>query len=401
MVFALTTRSQVRPHLVDTDRSRSIPAPPRRSRTVVHVTQSTETGVPHVVDGYVRSQRTAGWRVVVVCPGGTMAAMARASGAEVVTWSATRDPDPLGLLRELVDLRAILRAVDPDVVHLHSAKAGLVGRMLIRGRIPTLYMPHAWSWLAATGTQRRLARGWERTACRWSDVICCCSEDERREGTRAGVVGNLVVVPNDVDVEEIRRSAPATRESARAALGVAAEDRLVVCCARLAPQKGQELLLRAWPRILSAVGQARLSLVGGGPDEARLTAIAGAMPGIDLVGRATRAESLAWIVASDVVVCPSRYEGSSLVPIEAAVLGRAVVATDVQGMREGGAAAARRVVPVDDADALADAIAGLLSHPDTREDLEAAALTCAAGMRGRARSTTQLLGIYDQLLHHA
>ena len=69
-------------------------------------------------------------------------------------------------------LRRLISQVDPDVVHLHSAKAGLAGRLAVRGTRPTLFQPHGWSWLAARGATARGALAWERLAARWTDVSC-------------------------------------------------------------------------------------------------------------------------------------------------------------------------------------------------------------------------------------
>ena len=81
----------------------------------------------------------------------------------------------------------LIRRVAPDVVHAHSAKAGLAARLALRGRVPTVYQPHAWSFEAVEGRTAGLARAWERWAARWTDRVLCVSEAERRTGERAGV----------------------------------------------------------------------------------------------------------------------------------------------------------------------------------------------------------------------
>ena len=91
--------------------------------------------------------------------------------------------------------------------------------------------------------------------------------------------------------------------------------------------------------------------MGAGPEEERIRALAG--PGVELVG--SRKDVLDWYAAADVVVLPSRWEGMSLVPLEAMACSRSVVATDVSGAREAIGEDAGAVVPVDDLDALAEA----------------------------------------------
>jgi hypothetical protein len=51
----------------------------------------------------------------------------------------------------------VVEEVRPDLVHAHSAKAGLAGRLAVRGRIPTVFQPHAWSFEAVGGVTAALA----------------------------------------------------------------------------------------------------------------------------------------------------------------------------------------------------------------------------------------------------
>ncbi len=369
--------------------------------TVLHVSQATETGLPHVVDGHLRAQLAAGWRVVVACPGGTLARMSAQSGAEVIEWAARRDPDPRSLPSEMRSLRRVVRSVEPDLVHLHSAKAGLVGRLLIRRRLPTLYMPHAWSWLAVDGLERQLALGWERLSARWTDVVCCVSEAEREVALSVGISANFIVLPNDVDAASLRSAAPPDRESARESLDVPTNVLLAVCTARLARQKGQDVLLDAWPAVRRRVPQAQLCLVGGGPDEKWLNTKAQSLDGVALIGAQPRQIALAWMKAADVVVCPSRYEGMSLVPVEAGFLGRVVVATDVEGMREAGFDRARVLVPKDDPSALGAAIAHILGDSEGRRAAENSTHTSAERLMTVQRSTERIVDVYRGLVRDA
>ncbi|GAA3233745.1 hypothetical protein GCM10020256_50090 [Streptomyces thermocoprophilus] len=136
---------------------------------------------------------------------------------------------------------------------------------------------------------------------------------------------------------------------------------------RLCRQKGQDVLLAAWESVLRRCPDARLVLVGDGPDGERLAARA---PGSVLFAGAVP-DPVPWYRAADVVVLPSRWEGMALAPLEAMGCGRPVVVTDVDGARESlpGGLAAHCLVPPGDADALARALAALLADPPLRESL--------------------------------
>ncbi|MEU0741887.1 glycosyltransferase [Streptomyces sp. NPDC006134] len=372
----------------------SLPATDPAPR-VLHLTQPVDGGVARVVTDLTRAQLAAGLHVAVACPDGSLAAALRSLGADVRPWRATRSPGP-SLGGEVRRLARVIEDVRPDLVHAHSAKAGLAGRLAVRGRIPTVFQPHAWSFEAVGGVTAALALGWERWAARWAARVVCVSEAERRRGEAAGIRGRWAVVPNGIDPDRFRPGRPgaAVRPSLLADTGP--RDPLVVCVGRLCRQKGQDVLIAAWDRIAEQVPGARLVLVGDGPDRARLRALAPAS--VRFAGAV--ADAAGWYRAADVVVLPSRWEGMALAPLEAMACGTPVVVTDVDGAREllPPALAPHCLVPSEDPAALAGAVAALLLDP---------ALRASAARRGRAhvvsahdvRHTAQAVAaVYGELL---
>ncbi|MFE2827064.1 glycosyltransferase [Streptomyces sp. NPDC059271] len=367
--------------------------PPR----VLHVTQPVDGGVARVVADLVRAQLAAGTRVTVACPdGNAFAREVRELGADVRPWQATRAPGRL-LPQEVRRLGRVLARVRPDVVHAHSAKAGLAARLALRGRVPTVFQPHAWSFEAVDGTAAALALRWERWGARWASRVVCVSDAERTTGVHAGVSAQWRVIPNGVDPERFR---PALQDAVRAGLpqlaGVDPAAPLVVCVGRLCRQKGQDVLLEAWDAVLRRVPGARLVLVGDGPDSARLRAGA---PRDVLFAGATD-DAVPWYQAADLVVLPSRWEGMALAPLEAMACGRPVVMTDVGGARESLPAGhdPRCLVPPREPEPLAESIGALLSEPELRESL---------GRQGRRHVLTThdvrltadaVAGVYRELL---
>ncbi|WP_158883498.1 glycosyltransferase [Amycolatopsis anabasis] len=340
---------------------------------IVHVTQPVDAGVASVVLDLATDQQARGWDVAIACPpAGWLVDRAREAEVEVHAWSARREPG-VSSVAETFRLRRLLDRLDPDVVHLHSSKAGLAGRLALRGRLPTLFQPHLWSFESARGLLRLACRGWERAASRWTHQLICVSDDELVTGRAAAVHSPAAVVCNGVDTERLR---PGSRVHARRRLGLHEFAPTAVCVGRLAWLKGQDQLLTAWPRVLAAVPSARLVLVGAGP-----------------MGRAWREThpiagdgSVLWqghehrtadfYTAADVVVLPSRAEGMALVPLEAMASGRPVVAFDVGGVRQS-LWDAGAVVPAGDIAALAAGIASRLADP---------ALAISEGLRARRRA---------------
>ncbi|MET8692859.1 glycosyltransferase [Streptomyces bauhiniae] len=332
---------------------------------VLHVSQPVDGGVARVVLDLARAQLASGVRVVIACPGGRLATEAQEIGAEVRLWRATRSPGP-ALPGEVRRLARLVGEVRPALVHAHSAKAGLAARLALRGRVPTVFQPHAWSFEAVGGLTAALALRWERFAARWAERVVCVSEAERMTGVRAGVRASYAVVPNGIDLE---RYSPAPAPAARAELPGLGAGPLVVCVGRLCPQKGQDVLLAAWEQVLTVLPEARLVLVGDGPDRERLSRLAG--PRVQFAGEV--ADVLPWYRAADLVVLPSRWEGMALAPLEALACARPVVLSDVDGARESlpPALTGRCLVPPEDPDALASAVTGLLGDAPLRADLGA------------------------------
>jgi glycosyltransferase involved in cell wall biosynthesis len=326
---------------------------------VLHVSWPTTEGVAVVLASYVRDQVARRWDVAVACPsGGWLATTAQDAGARVLPWAATRSPGP-ATLGETRRLATLVDELAPDLVHLHSSKAGLAGRLAVRGRIPTVFQPHAWSFHAVTGPMRRATVVWERTAVRWTAGFVYVSRAEQDEAARVGIRGRGWVIPNGVDLSRLTPADDTARADARERLGLPPGP-LAVCVGRLYTQKGQHDLLDVWPAVRRIVPDASLVLVGGGPDEDALAVRA--VAGVRLVG--DRPDVSDWLAAANVVVAPSRWEGMALAPIEAMARARYVIATDVAGMREALPPDASTMVPVRAPAALAAALADRLADPE-------------------------------------
>ena len=158
-------------------------------------------------------------------------------------------------------------------------------------------------------------------------------------------------------------------------------------------QKGQDLLLEAWPAVAARAPGVRLVLVGDGPERQKL--LARDVRGLVLAG--PRRDVPEWLAAADVVVLPSRWEGMALTILEAMSRGRSVVATDVAGAREALADGGGAVVPVEDVPALEIAIVVRLLDPELAAE-EGRAGRAAAERRHDARHTAKAISeVYEDV----
>ncbi|HEX6872152.1 MAG TPA: glycosyltransferase [Micromonosporaceae bacterium] len=334
------------------------------------MSQPTEAGVASYVSSVSADQAERGWRVVVACPdGGRLAGELARRGIDRELWPAGRAPD-LRCALEVARLRRLIDRLGPDVIHLHSSKAGLAGRLAARGQPPTLFQPHGWSWLAAPPGLARASCAWERLAAQWTARFVLVGPGEVRHAGEQGLRGRFSIVRTGIDLAWFRPAGDGDRERARRGLGLSTAAPLAVCVGRVTRQKGQDLLLAAWPGVRVAIANAQLAIVGGGELAApRANAPAGVIFAGDV------ADTRPWYDAADLVVLPSRWEGMPLTLLEALATGRSVVASDVPGIAEELPAGAGVLVRIGDLAGLASAIRARLGDPDLarREGAVAAA----------------------------
>jgi glycosyltransferase involved in cell wall biosynthesis len=198
-----------------------------------------------------------------------------------------------------------------------------------------------------------------------------------------------------VDLTRWAPASEADRATARAAVGLEADVPVAVAVGRLAPQKGQDVLLSAWRRVLERVPDAQLVLVGDGPDRSALEAMG--LPRVVFAGDA--GDVGPWLAAANVAAIPSRWEaGLSLVAMEAMALARSVVASAVAGMAEGLEGGCGAMVPVEDSGALADALVERLLDADLA-DREGAAGRRRIEERYDVRvASERMAAVYERVL---
>jgi glycosyltransferase involved in cell wall biosynthesis len=273
----------------------------------------------------------------------------------------------------------ILRREKPDIVHTHGGIAGLYGRMAAHkaGLKTVVHTIHGIHYLHYRNLLLRAAYvDLERYCSKFTDAVVFVSAADFSEGRRLRLAKprKLRLVRNGIDCAELQTEEFARRAAAlRSALPPGSP--LVGTIARLHRQKGVVYLLRAAVAILDGHPGGRVIVAGGGELESELRREAQAL-GLDrrFVMLGERGEARELLAGLDVFVLPSLWEGLPLVLIEAAALGKPIVATSVDGSREiitDGETGL--LVPAGDPAALAAAVRRLLDDPALAARLGAAA----------------------------
>jgi glycosyltransferase involved in cell wall biosynthesis len=288
--------------------------------------------------------RDHGWESELWCgpqsgPEGTLLEEARARGQQVrIIPGLLREVAPLHDLRAYARLRGTLRAGRFDVVHTHSAKAGILGRLAAGAAgVPLrLHTIHGW---AMTPDASPLTRGLytllERRAAREAHALIAVSEAVRDAGLARGIGearqyrvihGGIPIPPPPDDAQ---------RRAARETLGLPEAAIVIGTIGRLDDAKDPLGALAALAPLVQADPLLRIVFIGDGHLRARLeAAIAATGIGARVTLAGLRRDAVALTAAFDVFFLASRWEGFPLAVIEAMAMGLPVVAYDVAGVRE-------------------------------------------------------------------
>jgi glycosyltransferase involved in cell wall biosynthesis len=283
---------------------------------------------------------------------GVVCTSLRGLGREVRPW---RD------LQALFGLYRMMRSFRPQIVHTHTAKAGMLGRIAARAAgVPVVVHTYHGHVLRGYfgGFTTAFYRAVERRLGASSDALVAVSEAVKSDLVALGVApdAKIRVIPLGLDLQSL--AGPLPRGSLRGEAGVGDGAPLVGIVGRLAPIKDVGTFLRAALEVRAAVPEARFAVVGDGEERARLeeeSARLGLAGAVFFHGwRRDMAEVYGDL---DLVVNCSRNEGTPVALIEALAAGRPVVATRVGGtpdlLGEGRRGA---LVPPGDAGALAAAV---------------------------------------------
>jgi glycosyltransferase involved in cell wall biosynthesis len=305
----------------------------------------------------------------------------------------------LGRPADLLAAVALWRlAAGYDIVHTHTAKAGVLGRFAARARkVPAVvHTIHAFpvspgmSWPV-----RRALLAVERRAARCADRIIAVCDANAREAQALGIATpeRLAVVVSGVPTATL---VTGDRARGRAVLGLPDGVPVVGTVTRFMEQKAPLDFVAAARRIVAADPAAHVLVVGDGPLRTEVERAAAGEPRIHLLGFRDDVPDL--LAASDVLAFSSRWEGLGRALTEAVLAAKPVVATAVNGVPDlvvDGATG--HLVPPGRPDLLAQRTLAVLGLPDRGASLGAAG---AARIAGRFDVSSMVAGI-DALYREA
>lgn len=225
---------------------------------------------------------------------------------------------PMGSSKEYLPavkaIRTVIKEFRPDCIHLHSSKAGFLGRLAAKGLCRhVLYSPHGFSFLRTdVGSLKRwLFFQLEYWINRYApSKIIAVSEGERAHALR--ISRDAIVINNFIDTKVFQADSQEETSS-------------IVTCGRISPQKNPAL----FNEIAKALPSLQFLWVGDGPLRATLTA-----PNIRITGLLPRGEAIEQVKRAFIYLQTSLWEGMPVSILEAMAAGKAVVASHVVGNRD-------------------------------------------------------------------
>jgi glycosyltransferase involved in cell wall biosynthesis len=333
---------------------------------------------------------------------GSLLEESRVRGIEVVIEpDLVRRPHPVRDVRVVGKLARFMREGEFDVVHTHTSKAGILGRIAARrARVPVIiHTAHGWAFTRRDWAPvRELWVHLERRQARGCDAIVVVGREDERAALerKVGRPDQYRLIRSGIELESFRNPG-VSREAMRAELVIGPGAFVVGTVGRLSRQKAPLELVAAFVELSRAHAGAELVLVGDGPQRGpveRAIAAAGITARVHLLG--LRRDVPRLLRALDVFALSSRWEGLPRVVPQAMAAGLPVVATRVGAVE----------------DAVLDGETGVLVAPGDPAALAARLLELARdprralvmGERGRDRAeefsaqsmTRQLEALYTE-----
>lgn len=225
--------------------------------------------------------------------------------------------DPAKDIATFFEVKKIESEVKPDVIHLHSSKAGAIGRVAFNGKVPMFYTPHGYSFLMENykPMKRRMFKLIEAVCAKRKCTTISCSAGEHQETLK--LTERATYVNNGINMSELQEIIDKTE--------VVHHPFTVYTLGRICYQKN--------PMLFNAIAEAfpdiKFVWIGDGEFREELKS-----KNIEITGWADRATAIKYAVNADVFLLPSRWEGLPISLLESMYMKKVCVVSNVIGNRD-------------------------------------------------------------------
>lgn len=225
--------------------------------------------------------------------------------------------DPAKDIAAFFEVKKIAVKIKPDVIHLHSSKAGAIGRVAFNGKIPMFYTPHGYSFLMENykPMKRRMFKMIESVCAKRNCTTISCSVGEHQESLK--LTRRATYVNNGIDMAELQEIIDKTEKVEHSFT--------VYTLGRICYQKNPTL----FNEIAESLPDVKFIWIGDGELRGELTS-----KNIEITGWADRSTAIRYAVNADVFLLPSRWEGLPISLLESMYMKKICVVSNVIGNRD-------------------------------------------------------------------
>lgn len=231
----------------------------------------------------------------------------------------SRSVNILSDVKAFFEIKNIVKKINPDVVHLHSSKAGALGRWCINGRkIPMFYTPHGFSFLMADQSKLKLKiyKFIEKFCAIRKCTTIACSKGEYIEAKSLNK--KATYVNNGINIKELEKTIETIQKKN-------SDNFTVFTLGRICYQKNPEL----FNSIAKSMPNVKFLWIGDGELRNKLTS-----ENIEITGWVDRETALKYALSADVFMLTSLWEGLPISLLEAMYMKKLCIVSNVIGNRD-------------------------------------------------------------------
>ena len=324
---------------------------------------------------------------------------------------------PIKDFRALQKIRRVLRKFAPDIVHTHTAKAGLLGRLAARAeKVPVVV--HTYHGFIFHSYYNKIISGLAVKAERWLASFTTCivalSQTQKMQLTQVYHISSphkIQVIPLGIDLSAFQQNQLEKREQFREKYLLEPHEVAIGIVGRIVPVKNHHFFIKVVSALKEAGIAGRFFIIGDGALRKKLQTECRQL-GLDYTffpedPRKAYVTFTSWITevekamaGLDIITLTSFNEGTPVSLLEAQAAGKPVVATRAGGIEDIMIPGKTGfIIEQDDKEAFANALILLIKNTDTALSMAHAGVEFATGHFQKQRQVDALNALYHQLLH--